>query len=74
MLGAAGPGLIRSWALELGSRHWSDCLEIITVGLGESLDGLERVRRVANIAEVAANLAAQAKEVAALVERPERTP
>lgn len=68
LVGPGGPALLRSWVTELGTKPWSECLEIVPVGFADELAGLERVQPAATLEAVCPSMVVHARQVTEMVE------
>lgn len=67
-----GPGagdLLRAWVTELATKSWAQCIEVVSVGFGEDLASLDRLRPAEALDdEVVRAMVAQAEEVTRMVD------
>lgn len=66
-----GPGagdLLRAWATELATKSWAQCIEVVSVGFGEELAALDRLRPAKALDDEVRTMVAQGEEVARMVD------
>ncbi len=66
-----GPGagdLLRAWVTELATKSWAQCIEVVSVGFGEDLASLDRLRPAKALDDEVRTMVAQAEEVTRMVD------
>jgi len=68
LVGPRAGDLLRAWVTELATKSWAQCIEVVSVGFGEELAALDRLRPAETLDDEVRTMVAQAEEVTRMVD------